>query len=263
MSSFNEGYAAYYDLLYRDKDYAGEAKFVRDLLQQHAPKARSLIELGCGTARHARELLAAGYRVLGVDLSHQMITRAETECAQLPARQRKQLRLTQGDVSQFQTDEQFDAAISLFHVINYQLTHDAVTGYFNTASQAVRPGGVFVFDFWYGPAVLSDRPCVRIKRAETPEVRVTRLAEPSVDVNRNRVTVNYTLLAQQRTGELSGEFTEQHTVRYLFLPELEQLAASAGFIVVETGQWLTRQPLSDRTWFGYLVLRKATTRPAR
>ena len=263
MSSFNEGYAAYYDLLYRDKDYAGEAKFVRDLLKQHAPKARSLIELGCGTARHARELMAAGYRVLGVDLSHQMIARAETECAQLPARQRKRLRLTQGDVSQFQTDEQFDAAISLFHVINYQLTHGALTGYFKTASQAVRPGGVFVFDFWYGPAVLSDRPSVRIKRAETPEVRVTRLAEPSVDVNRNLVTVNYTLLAQPREGGPSGEFTEQHTVRYLFLPELKQLAATAGFTVLETGQWLTRQPLSDRTWFGYLVLRKATTRPAR
>jgi len=257
MSSFNEGYAAYYDLLYRDKDYAGEAKFVRDLLKQHAPKARSLIELGCGTARHARLLLAEGYRVLGVDFSHQMIARAEAECAQLPAHQRKQLRLTQGDVSQFKTTEQFDAAISLFHVINYQLTHDALTGYFKTAAQAVRPGGVFVFDFWYGPAVLSDRPFVRIKRAETPEVRVTRLAEPSVDVNHNLVTVNYTLFAHQRAGGRTDEFTEQHTVRYLFLPELEQLAAASDFTVLESGQWLTRQPLSDRTWFGYVALRRA------
>ncbi len=262
MSSFNEGYAAYYDLLYRDKDYAGEAKFVRDLLRLHAPKARSLIELGCGTARHARLLLAEGYRVLGVDLSHQMIARAEAESAQLPARQRKQLRLAQGDVSQFQTDEQFDAAISLFHVVNYQLTHEALCGYFETAARAVRPGGVLVFDFWYGPAVLSDRPAVRIKRVETPEVRLTRLAEPSVEVNRNLVTVNYTLIAQQRTSGTSREFTERHTVRYLFLLELEQLACGAGFTVVDAGQWLTRQPLSDRTWFGYLVLRKAKARQA-
>jgi SAM-dependent methyltransferase len=256
MSSFNEDYATYYDLLYRDKDYAGEAKFVRGLLKQHAPKARSLIELGCGTARHAREMIASGYRVLGVDLSERMIARAIEESSRLPARQRKHLRLVQGDVSRFQTDERFDAAISLFHVANYQTTNDALRGYFHTASRALRTGGVFIFDFWYGPAVLTDRPAVRIKRAETTEVRVTRLAEPSVDVNRSLVTVNYTLLAQPRAGGSGAEFTEQHTVRYLFLPELEHFAASAGFTLLETGEWLTRQPLSDHTWFGYLMMRR-------
>src|SRR5579883_3231722 len=35
MSQVFNAYAAYYDLLYRDKDYAGEAGYVRSLLSRH------------------------------------------------------------------------------------------------------------------------------------------------------------------------------------------------------------------------------------
>lgn len=256
MSSFNEGYAAYYDLLYRNKDYAGEANFVHRLLAKYAPEANSLIELGCGTGRHARELLNAGYRVFGVDMSRQMIARAQQESSQLSEDKRQNLRFVVGDASNFQTEERFDAAISLFHVINYQLTHDALRGYFRTASKAVKPGGVFVFDFWYGPAVLSDRPSVRIARLETPEVRLTRLAEPTLDLHRNLVTVNYTLIARKNSVDKVNEFSERHTVRYLFMPEIEYFSTLEGFTILETGQWLTCQPMSDRTWYGYCVLRR-------
>lgn len=46
-------YAAYYDLLYRDKDYVGEAAYVHDLIQHHAPGAQEVLELGSGTGGHA------------------------------------------------------------------------------------------------------------------------------------------------------------------------------------------------------------------
>ena len=45
MSVFGP-YARYYDLLYRDKDYAAEARFVADLVRAHAPRANRLLELG-------------------------------------------------------------------------------------------------------------------------------------------------------------------------------------------------------------------------
>ena len=59
MSVFAD-YAEYYDLFYRDKDYAGEAAFVRGLVRQRAPKARTLLELGCGTAAHQFERMPGG-----------------------------------------------------------------------------------------------------------------------------------------------------------------------------------------------------------
>ena len=45
-------------------------------------------------------------------------------------------------------------------------------GYLATARSLVAPGGIFIFDFWYGPAVLADPPAVRIKRLENERMKV-------------------------------------------------------------------------------------------
>ena len=68
MSTF-ELYAAYYDLLYEDKRYDEEAQFVARLLREQAPHARSILELGCGTGKHALALARQGFSLTGVDLS--------------------------------------------------------------------------------------------------------------------------------------------------------------------------------------------------
>ena len=46
MSQVFNAYAAYYDLLYRDKDYAAEADYVAGLVLQFAPEARTILDLG-------------------------------------------------------------------------------------------------------------------------------------------------------------------------------------------------------------------------
>ena len=51
-----DAYAAYYDLLYKDKDYAGETEYVHRLIQRFNPGAKSILELGSGTGKHARLL---------------------------------------------------------------------------------------------------------------------------------------------------------------------------------------------------------------
>ena len=53
QSSVFSSYARYYDLLYRDKDYAAEAEYVASLIRKFHPAARSIIELGSGTGIHA------------------------------------------------------------------------------------------------------------------------------------------------------------------------------------------------------------------
>jgi hypothetical protein len=60
-------YALCYDLLYRDKDYAAEAGYAGRLIRSATPAARSVLEFGCGTGRHARLLCTMGFDVHGVD----------------------------------------------------------------------------------------------------------------------------------------------------------------------------------------------------
>ncbi|MDP3028837.1 MAG: SAM-dependent methyltransferase, partial [Deltaproteobacteria bacterium] len=118
--------------------------------------------------------------------------------------------------------------ISLFHVISYQTTNEDVTAAFETARQHMNPGGVFIFDVWYGPAVLTERPAIRIKRMADDEIEVTRLAEAVLHPNENRVDVHYHVFVRNRDTQAVAELKETHAMRYFFKPEIELLAAQAG-----------------------------------
>src|SRR5215475_7564399 len=69
-------YSAYYDLLYQDKDYAAEAKYVERTLRSANPDARKILELGSGTGRHGRLLAALGFSVHGIERSPDMVAMA-------------------------------------------------------------------------------------------------------------------------------------------------------------------------------------------
>jgi SAM-dependent methyltransferase len=259
MKVFGESYSAHYDLFYADKDYAAEAAFVRAIVQRYKPCTHRILELGCGSARHAVEFVRAGLAVTGIDRSAKMIARAEAQIEHLPPDLRKQLTLIEGDVTDYKPTAKYDAVVSLFHVVSYQTSNHALTGIFRCARSALSSGGLFVFDFWYGPAVLRQLPAVRIRRAAAPNVHLTRIAEPEHEPNHNVVNVKYTLIAVDRRTSRSEEVVEVHSMRYLFLPEIEMLASQHGFEVIEVGDWLTGRTLDERCWSGYAAVRVRPT----
>lgn len=255
MSVFNH-YARYYDLLYRDKDYAGEVRFVHDQLARHGVAAGRLLELGCGTARHAVEFAKLGWTVDGVDLSQAMVAQAQERARQQQPEITSRLHFQQGDVRSAGTGQVYDAVISLFHVMCYQTSDEDLQAAFGTAARHLRPGGLFLFDFWYGPAVLSDPPVVRVKRLEDETIAVTRLAEPELRPNENQVVVNYhVFIKDSATGQYS-EVRESHPMRYLFLPELKLLLQNGGLELVQSGAWLASRPLGADTWYGFVLARR-------
>jgi SAM-dependent methyltransferase len=253
MSVFGR-YSRYYDLLYRDKDYLGEASYVDRLIRSHAPQARTLLDLGCGTGRHDLLFAEMGYRVTGVDLSEEMLAVASS---QLPAglQSSGSLEFRQGDLTRVRLGSRFDAVVSLFHVMSYQADNDDLRSAFATAKAHLEPGGLFVFDCWYGPAVLTDPPVVRVKRLEDDHISVTRIAEPVLHPNRNLVDVNYQVFIRDKNGEGEEELRETHSMRYLFLPELLLLLEEAGLSLVEFREWLTGKEPGFDTWSACFVVR--------
>jgi SAM-dependent methyltransferase len=261
MSVFGQNYSDYYDLFYADKDYAAEAAFVRDIIQRHKPSGvRSMLDLGCGSARHAAEFARAGFMVTGVERSSDMIARAKDRISCLCPDLRSQLTLVEGDANNYTPTTKYDAVVSLFHVVSYQTANDALAGIFSCARLALSAGGLFVFDFWYGPAVLTKQPAVRVRRVAAPNVRLTRIAEPEHQFDRNVVNVKYTIITVDQRNGRAEEMVEVHPMRYFFLPEIEMLASQHDFEVIETGGWLTGQTLDEDCWSGYAVVR-ARPRP--
>lgn len=247
-------YARYYDLLYRDKDYAAEAAYVASHIQKNNSAAKTILELGCGTGAHAEFLARLGFTVVGVDLSQTMLEQAEIRKAGLTDEIAARLTFIQGDIRTVRTGKQYDAVISLFHVMSYQTTNDDLENSFATAFTHLNSGGVFLFDFWYGSAVLLQKPEVRVKHLEDNEIKVTRIAEPVMQVNENMVDVNYTVFIEEK---LSGKIVRQeetHKMRYLFLPELNKTAFSNNWLHPVFFAWLDDKPLSESNWSGFASL---------
>jgi SAM-dependent methyltransferase len=252
-------YSSYYDLLYRAKNYAAEATFLLELMRAEAPTAKRLLDLGCGTGVHDRHLAAAGYTVHGVDLSETMLARARSLAAADPVLAPK-LSYSQGDVRDFAiAGPPFDVVVSLFDVMSY-VTENAG---FHSALQAVRrhlaPGGVFLFDCWYGPAVYAQQPHVRVRRLEDDHIRITRIAEPVFHHQRNVVDVNYDVFVERKASGDIQRFAETHPMRCYFDAELDELMKSEGFERRFAGQWFTRQAPSPASWsvlFAYQDVRR-------
>jgi SAM-dependent methyltransferase len=253
MNQVFDSYAAYYDLLYRDKDYFAEAEYVVSQIREHAPHAKRILELGCGTGAHAEYLARMGFDVVGVDMSETMLERAKVRKADFPAEIAARLTFVHGDVRNFRNGETYDAVISLFHVMSYQTENADLEAAFATAASHLSLGGVFLYDYWYGPAVLTQKPEVRVKRLEDDMINVTRIAEPTMQVNENTVTVNYTVFIEHKTTRHVQQVNESHCMRYLFLPELANLHGAA-FKRQISSAWMGAGPLDEGCWAGCDIL---------
>jgi SAM-dependent methyltransferase len=250
MSVFGKNYSAYYDLLYKDKDYKEEVDYINEIINRYTKRdCKKILDIGCGTGKHLKYFKDSGFDVSGVDLSENMIAKAR-------------ILLSQNDnlyccrATEFSLDEKFDVIVSLFHVMSYQTENRDLEMVFENAYNHLEDGGLFIFDFWYGPAVLTDPPVVKIKRLEDDNIKVTRITEPVMNPNTNTIDVNFEVLIEDKVLHTTDVINEKHKMRYLFLPEIEQFVTSSGLKLVGSCEWLKTSELSFNSWYGLVVIEK-------
>ena len=61
----------------------------------------------------------------------------------------------------------YDVVVALFHVISYLPDNSDLEAAFARIREHMKPGGILIFDYWYGPAVLTDRPPRGSRRLKT------------------------------------------------------------------------------------------------
>lgn len=250
-STVFNAYSRYYDLLYQDKDYALEADYIQALLVRYGINQGYLLELGSGTGKHGCLLANRGYCVHGIERSADMVAQAE-----------KNARFTcqPGDICTVKMGRTYDAVLSLFHVISYQTSNENLNAVFARAAEHLNQNGLFVFDFWYSPAVYAQRPSVRVKRMANDKVEITRIAEPTLHANENRVDVRYSIYARDLSSGEVQTLTENHPMRHFSLPEIDLLAATHGFERIAAEEFLTRKPAGEDTWGVCVILQRLTSK---
>jgi ubiquinone/menaquinone biosynthesis C-methylase UbiE len=217
---FRQGYAEHYDLFYAGKDYESECNILEEVFRRYGKgKIRTILDLGCGTGNHAFPLAKRGYEVTGVDRSGDMLANARSKLANFKSQSQPLPMFLQGDLRSLDLDRKFDAVLMMFAVLGYQLTNEDILSALKTVRRHLKPGGLFIGDVWYGPAVLAIRPGDKIKTMPTEDGKVIRLASSGLDIYHHLATVNYHVLHLQGQTVLS-ETKESHQMRYFFPQEL-------------------------------------------
>lgn len=254
MTDIFADYSEFYDLLYEDKPYREESCFVDGLLKRYAePGApiRRVLDLACGTGRHCFELEGMGYAVEGSDLSAAMIQQARTAAAE------------RGSAAvfhncSFQTahliGKRYDAVISMFSAIDYLTSHQDLMTALTNINGLLEPGGLFVFDYWNGNAVIKDYSPRRELRKKRDPLEIIRTSTTQLDRIAQIAEVNFHFACLE-SGVTRHEFTERHLVRYFFFREIETYLELAGFDLIHRSGFLS-DSLTPDDWNIAIVARK-------
>ncbi|MCX6327732.1 MAG: class I SAM-dependent methyltransferase [Bacteroidia bacterium] len=246
MNSNFHIYSKYYNLLYKDKNYNAEAIYISACIKKESPNAKTILELGSGTGSHGLILQKMGYDIYGLERSEQMVKEARL----------RGFLCEQADITNFSIDRKFDVVISLFHVISYITENASLEKVFRNASKQLNSNGLFIFDVWYSPAVYHLKPETRIKKVENEEIKVIRMAEPEIHINKNVVDVNYSILVKDKRSDKWIEFQEKHPMRHFSIPEIDLLAKLTGFEILRAEEFLTGNEPSENTWGVNFILKK-------
>lgn len=246
MSKNFKLYSKYYNLLYKDKDYHAEVNYVAENLLKYGNHIKSILEYGSGTGGHGLLLNEKGFDVFGLERSEDMVSVANE----------KGLACAVADIANFRLNKKYDAVIALFHVISYLTSNQALITAFTNAYNHLSDEGIFLFDVWYSPAVYEQKASSRIKRMQNEELKVIRIAEPIIYVNKNMVDVQFSVIVKDMiSGEVS-ELIESHPMRHFSIPEIGLLAEHSGFEILKVEEFLTGNEPSENTWGVCFILKK-------
>ena len=112
-----------------------------DFLEKMFGARTNLLDVACGSGRHALELARRGCRVTGLDISANFIRRAKTaaKTAKAPAK------FLLGDMRKMTWQARFDGAYCFGNAFGY-FPHADMTVFVSRMAAALKPGGRFIVD---------------------------------------------------------------------------------------------------------------------
>ena len=135
--------AAAYDGLTTDVDYTAICDFLEAILHREGKRPETVLDLACGTGSMSLLLAQRGYRVLGADISEQMLTEAARKADKLPENPPY---FIHQPMQRLRLPQPVDAVFCLLDSLNYLTDPDDCRQTFSRVFRALKPGGAFLFD---------------------------------------------------------------------------------------------------------------------
>lgn len=234
MGSY-ENFARVYDELMDNVPYEEWAHFILNLLQDRKITEGLVLELGCGTGKLMTLLGKAGFDMIGVDNSVEMLQIAREKTSQ------DFLYLLQ-DMREFELYGTVKAVISVCDSVNYITKKEELRKVFQLVNNYLDPEGLFIFDFntEYKYRELIGETVIAEDREDVSFIWFNEYDEES---HLNDIDLKVFV---QEEGDIYRKFQEEHIQRGYTLDEIKQLLEESGLIFLEAyEEYTTQAPQPD------------------
>jgi SAM-dependent methyltransferase len=119
-----------------------DCDFLEDIFAKYEIQYRDVLDIACGTGRHALEMVRRGYNVTGLDHSESMLDFATKKASS----ENLTIRYILGDMRNLSFNEEFDAAYILFNTIVTLTSNDELLAFMKGVHCALREDGLFIIE---------------------------------------------------------------------------------------------------------------------
>lgn len=225
MEAYSD-FAQVYDIFMDETPYGEWKDYVVSVFDRYqVEKGCIVLELGCGTANLTELLAGAGYDMIGIDNSDEMLNIAMNKKA---ASGRNILYLKQ-DMREFELYGTVKAVISICDSLNYILEEEELLTVFKLVNNYLDPGGIFLFDFntvYKYETVIGD-----VTIAENRD-DCSFIWENYYHSDRNINEYDLTVFVKESTG-LFRRFEETHYQRGYTLEQIRYLVEASGMTFLD------------------------------
>lgn len=236
-------FAGVYDTFMDHTPYKEWCQYLVDVLESYHIKNDLVLDMGCGTGTLTRMLEQAGYNMIGIDSSDEMLSIAIQK-----KDEDSSILYLQQDMREFELYGTVKAVVSVCDSINYLLEDEDVVQTFKLVNNYLDPDGIFIFDF------------------NTIYKYETVIGDATIAENRDNCSFiwenyyheeehinEYDLTIFVQENDLYKRFNETHYQRGYTLDEMKDFVEKAGLLFVNAVDADTHQEITEESERIYII----------
>lgn len=272
MESYT-GFAQVYDTFMDNIPYDQWSTYLIELLKEYNIKDGLVADLGCGTGNITQELAKAGYDMIGIDNSQEMLSLAMEKTSLSTSKAGSILYLLQ-DMREFELYGTVAAMVSICDSMNYIVSEEDLLTVFKLVNNYLDPRGIFIFDLntvYKYETILADNTIAEnredcsfiwdnyyYKDEMMNEYDLTiYIKEPIEKLEDNGNESRTGSQSYAYTDNVFRRFDETHYQKAYTLDTIQRLLKEAGLEYVTAYDAFTYNPPSDNSERIYIVAREA------
>ena len=249
-------FAQVYDTFMDNIPYEAWTKYLISLLKEYGVNDGLVLELGCGTGSMTRLLSDAGYDMIAVDNSEEMLMIARDKAMM----ESMDILYLLQDMRDFELYGTVKAVVSICDSMNYITEPEDLLQVFKLVNNYLDPGGVFIFDMntlYKYREMLGDRTIAE-NRDDCSFIWDNYFYEDE-KINEYELSIfvkDEYADEDMDEGEVFIRFKETHYQKAYTLEEVKNIIEMSGMEFVAAYDAFTKEPVKDTSERMYIIARE-------